>query len=719
MDFNFIPNPENQDVLKTYGRNLTELAMQNKLEPIIGREDEIRRVMQILSRKTKNNPVLVGEPGVGKTAIVEGIARKVALGDVPEDLKDKEIIEIDLPLMFAGTSFQGQFEQRLKNLTKQIQEAQGKIIIFIDEIHLIVGTGKNATGQTMDVANILKPMLARGELHLIGATTYDEYKKYIESDAALERRMQKVSVVEPTIEDTITIMRGIKERFENFHGVKIEDSAIVSAAKMSSRFISDRFLPDKAIDLIDEAAATLKTIINSKPEVIDKLEQRKIALEMEKIALTKDANPDKKLKNELRLQEIDAKLSEISAKMKVLNQKWSAEKAQIENLKEKKQRLETYKQDLWHYQNISDYEKASELLYKKIPELEAEIQQTEKQQKAAKQQSLIQDYVGENQIAEIISKWTKIPVTKLVETESEKLLKLESALNQWVIGQPEAVKLVSETILRSKANINDPNCPIGSFMFLGPTGVGKTELAKALAYNLFDSQRQMVRLDMSEYADAISISKLIGSPPGYVGYGEVSQLSDKVRQNPYSVVLFDEIEKAHPDVINLLLQILDEGILKDAKGKEINFKNTIIIMTSNLGADLILDNEMTSRSKLTKELQAFFKPEFINRIDEIIAFNHLSESVAQKIVNKEFAKLKQRVAQNQEISLHFTAELVAYVVAKGYNRTFGARPINRLIKNEIESLVAKSIIAKQMIKGQSYHLDFDGQQVKVIEDSLN
>ena len=719
MDFNFIPNPENQDVLKTYGRNLTELAMQNKLEPIIGREDEIRRVMQILSRKTKNNPVLVGEPGVGKTAIVEGIARKVALGDVPEDLKDKEIIEIDLPLMFAGTSFQGQFEQRLKNLTKQIQEAQGKIIIFIDEIHLIVGTGKNATGQTMDVANILKPMLARGELHLIGATTYDEYKKYIESDAALERRMQKVSVVEPTIEDTITIMRGIKERFENFHGVKIEDSAIVSAAKMSSRFISDRFLPDKAIDLIDEAAATLKTIINSKPEVIDKLEQRKIALEMEKIALTKDANPDKKLKNELRLQEIDTKLSEISAKMKVLNQKWSAEKAQIENLKEKKQRLETYKQDLWHYQNISDYEKASELLYKKIPELEAEIQQTEKQQKAAKQQSLIQDYVGENQIAEIISKWTKIPVTKLVETESEKLLKLESALNQWVIGQPEAVKLVSETILRSKANINDPNCPIGSFMFLGPTGVGKTELAKALAYNLFDSQRQMVRLDMSEYADAISISKLIGSPPGYVGYGEVSQLSDKVRQNPYSVVLFDEIEKAHPDVINLLLQILDEGILKDAKGKEINFKNTIIIMTSNLGADLILDNEMTSRSKLTKELQAFFKPEFINRIDEIIAFNHLSESVAQKIVNKEFAKLKQRVAQNQEISLHFTAELVAYVVAKGYNRTFGARPINRLIKNEIESLVAKSIIAKQMIKGQSYHLDFDGQQVKVIEDSLN
>ena len=719
MDFNFIPNPENQDVLKTYGRNLTELAMQNKLEPIIGREDEIRRVMQILSRKTKNNPVLVGEPGVGKTAIVEGIARKVALGDVPEDLKDKEIIEIDLPLMFAGTSFQGQFEQRLKNLTKQIQEAQGKIIIFIDEIHLIVGTGKNATGQTMDVANILKPMLARGELHLIGATTYDEYKKYIESDAALERRMQKVSVAEPTIEDTITIMRGIKERFENFHGVKIEDSAIVSAAKMSSRFISDRFLPDKAIDLIDEAAATLKTIINSKPEVIDKLEQRKIALEMEKIALTKDANPDKKLKNELRLQEIDAKLSEISAKMKVLNQKWSAEKAQIENLKEKKQRLETYKQDLWHYQNISDYEKASELLYKKIPELEAEIQQTEKQQKAAKQQSLIQDYVGENQIAEIISKWTKIPVTKLVETESEKLLKLESALNQWVIGQPEAVKLVSETILRSKANINDPNCPIGSFMFLGPTGVGKTELAKALAYNLFDSQRQMVRLDMSEYADAISISKLIGSPPGYVGYGEVSQLSDKVRQNPYSVVLFDEIEKAHPDVINLLLQILDEGILKDAKGKEINFKNTIIIMTSNLGADLILDNEMTSRSKLTKELQAFFKPEFINRIDEIIAFNHLSESVAQKIVNKEFAKLKQRVAQNQEISLHFTAELVAYVVAKGYNRTFGARPINRLIKNEIESLVAKSIIAKQMIKGQSYHLDFDGYQVKVIEDSLN
>lgn len=721
MEFSFKPNMDNEKALETYGRNLTELAMKNKLDPIIGRDDEIRRIMRILSRKTKNNPVLVGETGVGKTAIVEGIARKIALGDVPEDLKDKEIIEIDLTLMFAGTSFQGQFEERLKKLTKEIQEADGKVIVFIDEIHLIVGTGKNASGNSMDVANILKPMLARGEMHLIGATTYDEYKKYIESDAALERRMQKIAISEPTIEDTITIMRGIKERFETFHGVKIEDSAIVSAAKMSSRFISDRFLPDKAIDLIDEAAATLKTIINSKPEILDKLEQKQIALEMEKIALTKDDNPDHKFKNEIRLKEIEEKLTKLKSEIQTLNKKWLSEKHFIENLNQKKQLLEQYKQDLRNYQNNTDYEKASELLYKKIPDLEEEVKQIDNQHRQAQSDSLIQDYVSENQIAEIVSKWTKIPVAKLVETESEKLLNLEKSLNQRVIGQPQATKLVSETILRSKANINDPNCPIGSFMFLGPTGVGKTELARALAYHLFDSEKQMIRIDMSEFIESNSISKLIGSPPGYVGYGDTSQLSDRVRQNPYSVVLFDEIEKAHPDVINILLQILDEGILKDAKGKEINFKNTIIIMTSNLGSELVLQSEdhVASRSKLTKELQKFFKPEFINRIDEIIAFNHLPEEVIEKIIKNELDKLSQRIYQNQEINIKFSSTLTKYILAKGYNRSYGARPINRLIKNEVESYIAKLIISKQIDNNGSYEIDFDGDQIIYLEEQLN
>ena len=721
MEFSFKPNTDNGKALETYGRNLTELAMKNKLEPIIGRDDEIRRIMRILSRKTKNNPILIGEPGVGKTAIVEGIARKIALGDVPDDLKDKEIIEIDLPLMFAGTSFQGQFEERLKKLTKEIQEAEGKVIIFIDEIHLIVGTGKNAAGNSMDVANILKPMLARGEMHLIGATTYDEYKKYIESDPALERRMQRVPVSEPTIEDTITIMRGIKERFETFHGVKIEDSAIVSAAKMSSRFISDRFLPDKAIDLIDEAAATLKTIINSKPEILDKLEQKQIALEMEKIALIKDDNPEHKFKNEIRLKEIETKLNNLKSEIEFLSKKWGSEKSFIENLNQKKQLLERYKQDLRNYQNNTEYEKASELLYKKIPELEEEIKEIDNKHRQAKDENLIQDYVSANQIAEIISKWTRIPVSKLVETETEKLLNLENYLKERVIGQEQATKLVSETILRSKANINDPNCPIGSFMFLGPTGVGKTELAKALAYNLFDSEKQMIRLDMSEFIEANSISKLIGSAPGYVGYGDVSQLSDKVRQHPYSVILFDEIEKAHPDVINILLQILDEGILKDAKGKEINFKNTIIIMTSNLGSELILDSEnsIVSRSKITNELQKFFKPEFINRIDEIIPFNHLSENNIEKIIANELDQLAKRIYQNQEINIKFSKTLIQYILAKGYNRTYGARPINRLIKNEIESFIARLIIGKKIEVNNNYLIDFDGDKIIYTEEQLN
>ena len=718
MDFNFMPNEQNVDSLKKYGKNLTELASKNKLEPIIGRDDEIRRVIRILSRKTKNNPILVGEPGVGKTAIVEGLAKKIALGDVPENLKDKELIEIDLASMFAGASFQGQFEERIKNLTKQIKESNGKIIIFIDEVHMIVGTGKNSANNAMDVANILKPMLARGEMMLIGATTYDEYKKYIETDAALERRMQKVDVAEPSIEDTITIMRGIKERFESFHSVKIEDSAIVAAAKMSSRFISDRFLPDKAIDLVDEAAATLKTIMNSKPEILEKLEQKKMALEMEKIALSKEKNTadnNEKLNN--RIKEIEETLISINKDIDQVSQKWQSEKQSVEQVSSKKYQLEKLKQKLVQYQNESNYEKASELLYKSIPELEEEIKKLENNSKI--DQSLVRDSVGENEIAAIVSKWTKIPVAKLVESESKKLLNLENDLNQRVIGQEHATKLVSETILRSKANINDPNRPIGSFIFLGPTGVGKTELAKTLAFSLFDSEKQMIRIDMSEFMEAHSISKLIGSPPGYVGYGEMSQLSDKVRQNPYSVILFDEIEKAHPDVLNILLQILDDGILKDSKGKEINFKNTIIIMTSNIGSNIILENK-NAEQKVIQEMQKVFRPEFINRIDEIIVFNPLDEKVIEKIIEKELKKLSSRVLENQDITIKFSPKINEYILKNGYNKIFGARPINRLIKNDIESFIAKKIISHDMKKNETYELTCDKfGKIVMKEDLLN
>ncbi|MBR3347814.1 MAG: AAA family ATPase, partial [Mycoplasmataceae bacterium] len=564
-----------------------------------------------------------------------------------------------------------------------------------------------------------KPMLARGEMMLIGATTYDEYKKYIETDAALERRMQKVDVAEPTIDDTITIMRGIKDRFESFHGVKIEDSAIVASAKMSSRFISDRFLPDKAIDLVDEAAATLKTIMNSKPEILEKKEQKRIALEMEKIALSKEDKEDKLSKNKIRLKEIDESLKKLNSEIEQISKKWNQEKKSIEELSNKKFQLEQQKQKLIQYQNESNFEKASELLYKSIPELEKEIIELEKISKN-KNDSLIRDSVGENEIAEIVSKWTKIPVSKLVESETKKLLNLENQLNERVVGQEQATKLVAETILRSKANINDPNRPIGSFMFLGPTGVGNTDLAKSLAFALFDSERQMIRIDMSEFMEAHSVSKLIGSPPGYVGYGEMSQLSDKVRQNPYSVILFDEIEKAHPDVLNILLQILDDGILKDSKGKEINFKNTIIIMTSNVGSNFILENEKNSLEKVIKEVQKVFRPEFINRIDETIIFNTLSESVIEKIIVKELNNLSKRVYENQEINIKFDSKINKYVLEKGYNKIFGARPINRLIKNDIESFIAKKIISGDMKKDQVYELTCDKNgNVRLIDDLLN
>ncbi|MGL4343435.1 MAG: ATP-dependent Clp protease ATP-binding subunit [Metamycoplasmataceae bacterium] len=715
MDFDFFKAEDDEkSAIEIYGRDLTKLAHNNKLEPTIGRDDEIRRLIRILSRKTKNNPILVGEPGVGKTAIVEGLAKKIILGEVPENLKNKRIIEIDLTQMFAGTSFQGEFEKRLKKLIKEIKDANGNILVFIDEIHMIVGTGKNSQGNSMDVANILKPMLARGELHLIGATTFDEHKKYIESDPALERRMQKIKIDEPSIQDTITILRGIKERFENYHGVKISDDALVQAAILSSRFIADRFLPDKAIDLIDEAAATVKTIINSTPEELDNLKQKKATLEMEKIAISKEDNDNKNIK---RIKEINNQLEKINNEIDIITRKWNDEKTDFNEISKLKKNLEIYRYKLTKYQNESEFTKASELLYKTIPELEERIQKKESLLKK-EDKSFLKVKVDVNEISEIVSKWTGIPVNKLISNEREKLLNLENELKKRVVGQDHAIKLVTEAILRSKANINDPNKPIGSFLFFGPTGVGKTELAKALAYNIFDSEKKIIRFDMSEFMEKNSVSKLIGSPPGYLGYGEVVGLTDTIRNNPYSIVLFDEIEKAHPDVINILLQILDEGNLTDSKGKKINFKNTIIIMTSNIGADLILDHE-TNEAKIKREFLNYFKPEFINRIDEVIAFNYLDEKTINKIIINELNILKDRVFQTHDINIEFNDNISIYVFNKGYSRVNGARTIKQIIVKEIETLIAKKILSEEIVKNNSYIINIENNNLKVDKKILN
>ena len=721
MEFSFTPNESNKDPLKEYGRNLTDLAMQNKLEPVINRDDEIRSLIRILSRKTKNNPVLVGEPGVGKTAIVEGLARKIVENEVPEDLKGKDIIELDMTSMIAGTQFRGQFEERIKAVLKKVEASNGNIILFIDEIHMIVGAGSTNEG-SMDAANILKPMMARGQLHLIGATTLDEYREKIEKDPALERRMQKVMIEEPSIDDTITILRGIKERYETYHEVKIEDEALVAAANLSARYISDRFLPDKAIDLIDEAAANIKTEMNYLPEELQKVQQNIARLEIEKVALK---NEKETKKNQDRIATIDKELSVLKEKEKLLKANWDEEKEDIQKLSSTKQNIEQLKSKLPILQSEGKYVEASKIMYVLIPELQKTLKFYENKINNKKHR-LIKELVDAEEVATIVSRWTKIPVSKLLEAQKEKLMNLEKSLSKRVKGQDEAIKLVSETIRRAKANINDPNRPIGSFLFLGPTGVGKTELAKALAENLFDDENRIIRLDMSEYMEKHSVSKLIGSPPGYIGYEKGGQLTEKVRQNPYSIVLFDEIEKANIDVLNLLLQIMDNGALTDSRGRIINFRNTIIIMTSNIGAtddEILPKNAQDEQIKELKKLllNNQLKPEFVNRIDEVIKFNSLDKKVIEQIVLLEINKLKLRLFTNQNITVNVDDEVISFIAKNAYDEAFGARPIRRYIQNNLESKLASLIIDNKIKSNDNIPVIIDKNEIKIVtkKDEFN
>ncbi|WP_215779109.1 ATP-dependent Clp protease ATP-binding subunit, partial [Mesomycoplasma hyorhinis] len=690
-------NQDNTNVLEKFGRNLTKLAKENKLDPVINRDEEIRRIIKILSRKTKNNPVLVGEPGVGKTAIVEGIAIKIHQGQIPENLKNKEIWELDVTALIAGASYQGEFEKRLKLVLKEIEKSDGNIIMFIDEIHLLIGTG-SAGGNAMDMANILKPMMARGEIKLIGATTINEYRKYIEKDSALERRMQKIFINEPTVDDTITILRGIKERFENFHKVRITDSALVAAASLSARYISDRFLPDKAIDLVDEAAANLKVQMNYQPEVLDKLKQKLAYIQMEKIALNSDDNA----KNKNKIEKLEKEIEELNKHIDSLTKKWVQEKEKAFEISYKKEAINNLKTQMDNLALEQKYVEAGQV-YNKMFALQKELEELEENKE---ENTLIKEVVNQEDIANIVSKWTKIPVEKLVESEKDKLLNLEINLAKKVKGQEQAIKLVADSILRFKANINDQNRPIGSFLFLGPTGVGKTELARALAYNLFDSEHQIIRLDMSEYMEKHSVSKLIGSPPGYIGHEEGGQLTEKIRLNPYSIVLFDEIEKAHSDVVNIFLQILDNGFLTDSKGRKVDFRNTIIIFTSNIGAKEILENKKLDFNQIKDRLLNYFKPEFINRLDEIISFNFLNKNVILEIIDLELNNLKNRLEKNSYY-VDFGTEIKEFVSKNAYDQNFGARPIKRYIKKEIETFVAKKIIAKEIIEKEQYVINLD------------
>ena len=676
------PNAENNvEALSKYGRDLVEEVKDGKIDPIIGRDDEIRRVVQILSRKTKNNPVLIGEPGVGKTAVVEGIAWRIMKGDVPQSLKEKKLIELDMGALIAGAKYRGEFEERLKAVLEEVKNAQGGIILFIDEIHNLVGAGK--TEGSMDAANLLKPMLARGELRCIGATTFDEYRKYIEKDKALERRFQRVMVQEPTVEDTISILRGLKDRFESYHGVKILDEAIIAAATLSNRYITDRFLPDKAIDLIDEACATLRVEMESMPQELDELQRKIMQLQIEETALKQEE--DKKAIE--RREDIREELAQLQSQRDELYTRWEDEKAQLEESKDAKVRLERARLDLEQAQNEARYEEAAKLQYGVIPQLEAQIRMEAEKQK---EDALIQETVNEETIAKIVSRWTGIEVTRLVESERKKLLGLKDALAKRVIGQDQALSLVSDAILRSKAQIQDEDRPIGSFLFLGPTGVGKTEVAKALAEQLFDSETHIVRIDMSEYMEKHSVARLIGAPPGYVGYDEGGQLTEAVRRNPYSIVLFDEVEKAHPDVFNVLLQILDDGRITDSKGVTVDFKNTLLIMTSNLGSQYAFEQEGREEKYMT-EVKRYFKPELINRIDEIIVFNALDEDMQAKIAHKFMNELTQRL-QRKDIRLQVSDEVYRLIATQGVDPVFGARPMKRYIQRSIETLIARKII---------------------------
>ncbi len=702
MEYN--NNEQNENVLEKYGRNLVTLVKEGKIEPVIGRDEEIRRIIKILSRKTKNNPVLIGEPGVGKTAIVEGLARRIVANDVPSSLKDKEIFELDMGALVAGAKYRGEFEERLKAVLNKVKDSDGKIIMFIDEIHLIVGAGKS--DGALDASNMLKPMLARGDLHCIGATTLKEYREYIEKDTALERRFQKVLVSEPTVLDTISILRGIKERFELHHGVNILDSAIVSAATLSNRYITDRFLPDKAIDLIDEACASCRMEIDSKPAEIDDLERKIAQLKIEAMALRKETDSTSKK----RLNDINDELNMLESKDKELNKKWEAEKNDIANYKKLKHDLDDAKFKLDKAFNDGNYQLASELQYAKIPQIENKIKEY---QENKKDDHLISETVTEEEIAEVISKWTNIPISKLMEGEKDKILKLSANLKERVIGQDEAVDLISDAILRQRAGIKDENKPIGSFLFLGPTGVGKTELAKALADNLFDSEAHIVRLDMSEYMEQYSVSKLIGSAPGYIGYEEGGQLTEKVRRNPYSIVLFDEIEKAHHDVFNILLQILDDGRLTDSQGRTVDFKNTIIIMTSNIGSEVLLEKDsIDKKQKIDQLLKSYFKPEFLNRIDEIITFNPLNEDVLYKIVTKILKDLDKRLIE-KGINIYFADSLKKYILDNSYNPEFGARPVKRYITKYVETLIAEYILRDKIKPNIEYIMDVVNNEIRI------
>ena len=694
MDF------ENKDenVLEKYGRDIVQSVKDGKVDPVIGRDDEISSITRILSRKTKNNPVLIGEPGVGKTAIVEGLAHRIVKGDVPNSLKDKMIWELDLSSLIAGAKYRGEFEERLKKVLKEVKDSDGKIIMFIDEIHMIVGAGSDGA---LDAGNMLKPMLARSEIHCIGATTLNEYRKYIEKDGALERRFQKVLVGQPTVIDTITILRGLKHRFEVYHGVDIKDSALVAAASLSDRYITDRFLPDKAIDLVDEACATIRVQMDSVPTSLDKLNREIMGLEIEYTSLKKEKDELSKK----RVEEINNKLNSLKEEEKKLRSDWEEEKRINSLLKEKKSEIEKNKFKLEQAENNYDLELAAKLRHGIIPKLEEELSSLQKQNKS----EILSDTIDDESIAAIISRWTNIPISKLVGGEKDKLLHLEDNMKRRVKGQDNAIKLVSNAIIRARAGIKDPNRPIGSFIFLGPTGVGKTEVAKTLAYELFDDERHMVRIDMSEYMESFSVSRLVGAPPGYVGYDEGGQLTEAVRRNPYSIVLFDEIEKAHKDVFNILLQILDDGRITDSQGRTVDFKNTIIIMTSNLGSEYILENKNNSEELINEQLKHTFKPEFLNRIDEIIIFNSLSKDVVYSILDKIIRELEYRLS-DKKIKVMLTDNAKKYIIDNAYDENYGARPIKRFVSQNIETLIASNIINDNIRFNSTLTVDVDNNE---------